>query len=151
MKATLTELRRETSRILGPVIHASKKVVLTEHGRNIAAIVPQARAGTVKALGITTAKRSPHAPEYPPIGDTVKGYDTTSWIGVGVRAGTPKEICDKIEAGVKVICQDKLLKDRLATLVSESVGGGAAEFAQFVADERKKWGGLIAEQKIKME
>jgi tripartite-type tricarboxylate transporter receptor subunit TctC len=118
---------------------------------NIAAIVPQARAGTVKALGITTAKRSPHAPEYPPIGDTVKGYDTTSWIGVGVRAGTSKEICDKIEAGVKVICQDKLLKDRLATLVSEAVGGGAAEFAQFVADERKKWGALVAEQKIKLE
>ena len=118
---------------------------------NIASIIPQARAGTVKALGITTATRSPVAPEYPPIGDTVKGYDTTSWVGVGVRAGTPKAICDKIEEGVKTICQDKLLKDRLATLVSESVGAGAAEFAKFVADERVKWGALIKEQKIKAE
>ena len=118
---------------------------------NIAAIIPQARAGAVKALGITTATRSPHAPEYPPIGDTVKGYDTTSWVGVGVRAGTPKAICDKIEEGTKIICQDKLLKDRLATLVSESIGAGAAEFAKYVAEERKKWGALISEQKIKAE
>ncbi len=118
---------------------------------NIASIIPQARAGTVKALGITTAKRSPFAPEYPPIGDTVKGYDTTSWVGVGVRAGTPKAICDKIEEGVKIICKDKLLVDRLATLVSEPVGTGAAEFAKFVAAERATWGKLIAEQKIKAE
>lgn len=118
---------------------------------NIASIIPQARAGTVKALGITTATRSPHAPEYPPIGETVKGYDTTSWVGVGVRAGTPKAICDKIEEGVKIICQDKVLKDRLATLVSESIGTGAAEFQRFVAKERRMWGDLIAEQKIKAE
>ena len=118
---------------------------------NIASIIPQARAGTVKALGISTAKRSPHAPDYPPIADTVAGYDTTSWVGVGVRAGTPKAICDKIEADTKTICNDPLLKSRLATLVSESVGAGAADFSRFVADERVKWGKLIAEQKIKIE
>ena len=118
---------------------------------NIASIIPHARAGSVKALGITTATRSIHAPEYPPIGDTVKGYDTTSWVGVGVRAGTPKAICDKIEEGTKAICQDKQLKDRLATLVSEAVGAGAAEFARFIAEEREKWGALIREQKIKVE
>ncbi len=118
---------------------------------NIASIIPQARAGTVKALGITTATRSPHAPEYPPIGDTVKGYDTTSWVGVGVRAGTPKAICDRIEADTKTICNDPLLKSRLATLVSEPVGAGAAEFAAYIASERKKWGSLIGELKIKLE
>lgn len=118
---------------------------------NIAAIIPQARSGNVKALGITTATRSPHAPDYPPIGDTVKGYDTTSWVGVGVRAGTPQTICDRIEEGVKAICKEQIVKDRLATLVSEPIGAGAAEFARFVAEERKKWGTLIAEQKIKAE
>ena len=50
MKATLTELRRETSRILGPVIHASKKVFLTEHGRNIATIVPMVEPDRKRAL-----------------------------------------------------------------------------------------------------
>jgi prevent-host-death family protein len=55
MKATLTELRRETSRILGPVIHASKKVVITEHGRKIAAIVPIAEPDRKLALKMLAA------------------------------------------------------------------------------------------------
>ena len=55
MKATLTELRRDTSRILGPVIHASKKVVLTEHGRNIAAIVPIVEPDRKRALQMLAA------------------------------------------------------------------------------------------------
>jgi prevent-host-death family protein len=55
MKATLTELRRETSRILGPVIHASQSVVITEHGRNIAAIVPMITPDRKRAIKILAA------------------------------------------------------------------------------------------------
>ena len=118
---------------------------------NIPSIIEHARSGGVKALGITTLKRSSIAPEYPPVADTVPGYDTTSWIGVGVRAGTPKAICDVIEAGTKAICKDPVLKQRLAVLVSESVDSGAAEFASYVTAERKKWGKLITDLKIKVE
>lgn len=63
MKATLTELRRETSRILGPVIHASKKVVLTEHGRNIAAIVPMVDPDRKRALRLLAAIGPVEMPE----------------------------------------------------------------------------------------
>lgn len=55
MKATLTELRRETSRILGPVIHGSRKVVLTEHGREVAAIVPMMEPDRKRALRMLAA------------------------------------------------------------------------------------------------
>lgn len=55
MKATLTELRRETSRILGPVIHASQKVVLTEQGREVAAIVPMMEPDRKRALRMLAA------------------------------------------------------------------------------------------------
>ena len=55
MKATLKELRRETSRILGPVIHASRKVVLTEHGREVAAIVPMVEPDRKRALRMLAA------------------------------------------------------------------------------------------------
>ena len=54
-KATLTELRRETSRILGPVIHASQSVVITEHGRNIAAIVPMIAPDRKRAIKMLAA------------------------------------------------------------------------------------------------
>ena len=68
-----------------------------------------------------------------PVADTVPGFDTTSLSGVGVRAGTPKAICDKIEADTRTICQDPLLRERLAGLVAETVGFNAAEFAAFIA------------------
>jgi prevent-host-death family protein len=55
MQATLTELRRETSRILGPVIHASQKVLITENGRKIAAIVPISEPDRKRALQMLTA------------------------------------------------------------------------------------------------
>ena len=63
MKATLTELRRESSRILGPVIHASKKVLLTEHGRNIAAIVPMVEPDRKRALRLLAAIGPVEMPE----------------------------------------------------------------------------------------
>lgn len=50
MKATLTELRRDTSKVLGPVIHGAKTVILTEHGQDVAAIIPKSKADRTRAL-----------------------------------------------------------------------------------------------------
>jgi tripartite-type tricarboxylate transporter receptor subunit TctC len=118
---------------------------------NITSIIGHARSGNVKALGITTAKRSALAPEFPTVAETVQGYETTSWSGVGVRAGTPKEICDKIEADTRKICTDPVLKERFASLIADPVGSSAAEFAKFVVEERAKWGKLITDIKLKLE
>jgi tripartite-type tricarboxylate transporter receptor subunit TctC len=117
---------------------------------NISSIVPHARAGSVRPLAVSSAKRLPLAPEFPTIGDTVTGYQTTSWAGLAVRAGTPKEICDKIEAGNKAICKDPLLVSRLNGTVTEAVGSGAKEFAEFIASERATWGKLITDLRIKV-
>src|SRR5262249_22257502 len=114
-------------------------------------IIGQARAGAVKPLAITLPSRSTLAPEFPPIAETLPGYDTTSWTGVAVRAGTAPAICDKIEADTKLICQDPLLKERLAGLIAETVGSGAADFAAYVAAERAKWGKLITELKLRLD
>jgi tripartite-type tricarboxylate transporter receptor subunit TctC len=110
---------------------------------NISSIIGQARQGTVKPLAITTAKRSSLAPEYPPIADALPGYDTTSWFGVGAPAGTPKEIRDIIERDTRAACQEPIVKERLASLVAETVGSSAAEFTAYITAERTKWGKLI--------
>jgi tripartite-type tricarboxylate transporter receptor subunit TctC len=117
---------------------------------NITSIVNQARAGGVKPIGITTLKRYPLAPEFVPVADTLPGFDTISFSGVGVRAGTPKAICDRIEADTRTICKDPLLRERLTGLVAETVGSTAAEFAAFIASERAKWGKLVADAKIRV-
>jgi hypothetical protein len=70
---------------------------------------------------------------------------------VAVRAGTPKAICDKIEAGTKIICQDAVLKEPRADLVAETVGTGAANFTAYVASERTKSGKSIMDLKLRVE
>ena len=117
---------------------------------NITSIINQARAGSVKAIGITSLERYPLAPEYVPVADTLPGFDTMSFSGVGVRAGTPRAICDKIEADTRTICKDPLLRERLTGLVAETVGSSAAEFAAYIASERGKWGKLITELKLRV-
>jgi tripartite-type tricarboxylate transporter receptor subunit TctC len=70
---------------------------------------------------------------------------------VAARAGTPKATCDKIDADSKIICQDAVLKERLAGLVAEMVGTGATDFTAYVAAERAKWGKLIMDLKLRVE
>jgi tripartite-type tricarboxylate transporter receptor subunit TctC len=118
---------------------------------NITSVIGHARSGNLKGLGITSAKRSPLAPEFAAVADTLPGYETTSWSGVAVRAGTPKEICDKIEADTRKFCQEPYVREKLAPLVAEPVGSSAAEFQEYVKQERQKWGSLITEIKLKIE
>jgi len=118
---------------------------------NITSVIGHARSGNLKGLGITSAKRSPLAPEFPTVAEVLPGYETTSWSGIAVRAGTPKEICDKIEADTRKMCQDPYVREKLAPLVAEPVGSSAAEFQAYVKQERQKWGSLITEIKVKIE
>lgn len=111
---------------------------------NIPTVVGQARAGTVKALAITTSTRSPFALEYPTIAETLPGYDTTSWSGVAVRTGTPPEICEKIERDTRAACGEQAVRNRLGTQGAEAVGSSAVDFAKYIQDERTKWGTLIS-------
>jgi tripartite-type tricarboxylate transporter receptor subunit TctC len=118
---------------------------------NMPSIIPHAKSGAVKPLGITTAARSPTAPEYAPIADTVPGYAVFSWFGVGVRTGTPQPIQDLIETSVREACQEAVVKERFGGLHAVTIGSSKAEFQAFVASERAKWGKLITDLKIKPE
>ncbi len=117
---------------------------------NTTSITPHARAGSIRALGISTLERLPLAPEFVPIADTLPGYEALAFSGIAVRAGTPKPICDSIEAAVKAICQDPQLKGRLNAMLAEAVGSGAQAFADFLTAERGKWGKLITDLGIRV-
>jgi len=117
---------------------------------NTTSIVPHARGGSVRALGISTLARWPLAPDYMPIADTVPGYQALAFSGIAVRAGTPKEICDSIETAVKAVCGEPVLKERMTGLLAEVVGSGSRQFGEFLAAERAKWGKLITDLKIRV-
>lgn len=118
---------------------------------NIGAIISQGRSGNVKALAITKLERSPLAPEYPTVSDTLPGFETTSFVGLGVREGTPKEICEIIERDIVTIAKDNAVRDRLAKIGIELAGTSTADFSTWLDKERAKWGKLITDLKIRID
>ena len=118
---------------------------------NATSIIGQVRGGTVKALAITTSKPFSQLPDLPPVAQTVPGYDTASWFGIVVRAGTPDDIAGTIEEAVRSAVQEPAVKERLAALIAEPVLSDRKSFADFIAAERRKWGPLIADLKIRVD
>jgi tripartite-type tricarboxylate transporter receptor subunit TctC len=106
-------------------------------------VVQQVRAEKLKALGITTAKRSPLLPEVPTIAETLPGYEITLWNGLLAPANTPPEIIEKINRATADALRSAEVKAKLAEQGSEPVGGSPAEFKAFIASELVKWRGLV--------
>jgi tripartite-type tricarboxylate transporter receptor subunit TctC len=100
-------------------------------------------------LGITTAKRSVHAPDLQPIADVVPGYDVTSWFGFFLPKSTPRAIIDRVHGDTKRALTDENTKAKLAALGGEGVGSTPEELRAFLQSETDKWGKLIREAGIK--
>ncbi|MGL4728414.1 MAG: Bug family tripartite tricarboxylate transporter substrate binding protein [Bosea sp. (in: a-proteobacteria)] len=118
---------------------------------NITQALPHVRSGSIKALGITTAKRSPAAPEFAPIAETVSGFDVSSWFALFAPAKTPDAIIEKIRTDAKVALADAGLRARMDALAAEPVGSTPAELAAFLKGEMDKWGSLIRGLGLKVE
>jgi tripartite-type tricarboxylate transporter receptor subunit TctC len=118
---------------------------------NLPSIYPQVQGGTVRGIAVTQATKSPFAPEFPTVAETVPGFNVQSWFGIGVRAGVPAEIMKKIETDVVAVCKTAAVQERLKKAGMETVGSDKAAFDTWINDERKRWGGLITELKIKAE
>lgn len=118
---------------------------------NITSALPQARAGSIRALAVTTAKRAPTAPEFPPIADTVPGFDVSSWFALFAPAKTPKAIIDKVQGDTKAALADPAVRAKMDALAAQPVGDTPAELGAFLQSEMKKWGDLIRTAGIKAE
>lgn len=117
---------------------------------NAAAILGLATSGAVRALGITTPDRYRLAPEFPPVAEAVPGYVAMGWTGLAVSAGTPAAIRDEIENfGISLVQEPATVK-RLSGVLSEPVGAGRTAFAAFLSEERRRWGALIADLKLRL-
>ncbi len=116
---------------------------------NITQAMGHVRGGSIKALGITTAKRSPVAPEFAPVADSVPGFDVSSWFAIFAPKGTPDDVVAKMHADTVRIMADAAVKERMATLGAEIVASSPPELARFLKSEMDKWGQLITEAGIK--
>lgn len=112
---------------------------------NITSILPHVQAGQLRALGVTTLKRSPLFPDFPPISDALPGFDVSSWFGLFVPAKTPKAIIDRMNADIRTVLAEPGVKEKLNKLGTEVVGSSAEELGALLRAEDAKWGPIIKE------
>ena len=106
----------------------------------IASSIGHVKSGKLRALGITTAKRSALMPDLPSIAEGgVTGYDATSWNGFAVRAGTPRSAINRLQQETKKAIFIPEVKDRMSALGIDPIGSTPEEFAAYIKAERGKW------------
>ena len=112
----------------------------------------QLKAGRVRALAVTTKKRSTAAPELPTMQEAgVAGYEVAGWYGVLAPAKTPRPIIDKLNTEIVRILHSPDVQNRLAADGSEAVGSTPEQFGNHIKSEVAKWGKVIREAGIKAE
>jgi tripartite-type tricarboxylate transporter receptor subunit TctC len=109
------------------------------------------RTGKLRALAVTTATRSEMLPDVPTVGESVPGYEASTWSGVGAPKGTPIEIVDKLNNEINAALANPKFKARLADLGVTTLALTPADFGKLIADETEKWGKVIRSANIKAE
>ncbi len=111
---------------------------------NMPSVLPHIQGGKLRALAVTTAKRSEALPDVPTVADTVPGYEASAWFGMGVPKGTPPEVIAILNKAVNEALADPKIKARLAELGGQQqIGGTPDDFGKIIAAETDKWAKVI--------
>jgi tripartite-type tricarboxylate transporter receptor subunit TctC len=115
-------------------------------------VLPFVKAGKVRALAVTGARRSPGLPELPTIRESgFPDYETYEWYGLFAPAKTPREIVARLSQEVSKILRDPELRERMLSQGAELVGNSPEEFGQFVRTEMDKWGALAKKLNLRVD
>jgi len=114
--------------------------------------LPQIKANRLRAIAVTTAKRSPQLPELPTIAEAgVPGFEAAGWFGYAAPARTPKEIVATLNREIVRILALPDVRERLIAQGAEPVGDTPEQFAQYIKAEAAKWGKVIKTLNLKIE
>jgi tripartite-type tricarboxylate transporter receptor subunit TctC len=111
---------------------------------NLPGALEQVRAGTLRALGVTSPQRWPGVPDVPAIAETVPGFESVGFYGISAPKGTPPEIVAVLNKAVGEALQDPKLAARLADLGGQPMPMTPPEFGKLIADETEKWRKVVA-------
>jgi len=106
---------------------------------NLPSSINHIKNGKLRALAVTTAKRSEELPDVPTVAETVPGFEASAFFGFGVPKGTPKEIVDLLNKEVNLAMNDPGILAKLKQLGGTPIPGSPADFGKLVADETAKW------------
>lgn len=118
---------------------------------NLPAALPQIRAGTVKALAVTTLKRTASAPDIPTLDEQgIKGFKSQGWFSLLAPAGTDRVILDRLNGIVNDALNEPKFLERLAGVGADPVGGSIEDFSDAISAESALWAKVIKESDIKI-
>src|SRR5438552_8371295 len=109
------------------------------------------RAGTLRALAVTTAKRQGLLPDVPSVGEFLPGYEARGWYGLVAPRSTPIEVVERLNKEVNAGLDDARMQKRLTDVGAAAFAGSPADFGKFIADEIEKWGRVAKFAGIKPE
>jgi len=109
------------------------------------------RAGKLRALAVTTAKRQEPLPDVPTMGEFLPGFEARGWYGIVAPKATPAEIVEKLNKEVNAALADPNMEKRLTDLGAAVFAGSPADFGKFIADEIDKWRKVVRFAGIKAE
>ena len=119
---------------------------------NMASSLPQIRAGKLRALAITGAKRSPALPDLPTMAEAgVPGYEVYEWNAIFVPAATPPAVVARLADAIAKATQSPEFRDRVSSLGGELTGYGPAEADRFVRQQMDLWGKVVRDGHIRVE
>ena len=108
-----------------------------------ASTIEYIRAGTLRALAVTTAMRSETLTDLPTIAEFLPGYEASAWFGAGAPRSTPAEIVDKLNREMNACLADPKLQARIADLGGVALTGSPADFGRLIAEETDKWAKVV--------
>ena len=115
-------------------------------------VMPHVQAGKLKALAVTSAKRSPTLPELPTAAESgLPGYEAVGWFGLLAPVATPKDLVAKLSADANKVLADADTRQKMLAMGAEPSGNTPEAFAAYVRDDMAKWSRLMAERGIKPE
>jgi tripartite-type tricarboxylate transporter receptor subunit TctC len=118
---------------------------------NMPSVLQHIKAGTLRALAVTTTQRSPQLPDTPVLADTVPGYEASALFGMGAPKDTPKEIIAKLNAEVNAILAEPAIKARLVELGGEPLIQTPEQFGKDIVAETEKWKKVVEGAGLKVE
>jgi tripartite-type tricarboxylate transporter receptor subunit TctC len=109
------------------------------------------RAGRLRALAVTTAKRQEALPDVPAMAEFLPGYDARGWYGIVVPKATPNEIVEKLNSAINAALADPQVKAHLVDIGCAVFAGSPSDFKKFITDETEKWAKVVKLAGIKPE